>query len=53
VVRIFDERQVIAEIIPEGWLLSENSFKISGPRKELQIADLRIVSVKQRPKRHV
>ena len=46
VVRIFNEGKLVAEIIPEIWLFSKESFKISGPRKEQKVADLRIVSVK-------
>ncbi|MEN8246828.1 MAG: diadenylate cyclase [Thermodesulfobacteriota bacterium] len=46
VVRIFSEGQLISEIIPEIWLFGDESFKITGPREEQQVADLRIVSVK-------
>ena len=45
VVRIFSEGQLISEIIPEIWLLGDESIKISGPQKEQQIADLRIISL--------
>ncbi len=46
VVRVFNEGKLIAEIIPEIWLFGNESFKISGPREEQKIADLRVVSVK-------
>jgi len=46
VVRVFNEGKLIAEIIPEIWLFGNEGFKISGPREEQTIADLRIVSVK-------
>lgn len=46
VVRIFDEGKLIAEIIPEIWLFDKESFKITKPRKEQRMADLRIVSIK-------
>jgi len=48
VVRIFNDGRLIAEIIPEIWLLSKESIKITGPRLEEKAADLRIVSVLQR-----
>ena len=46
IVRVFNEGKLIAEIIPEIWLFGNEGFKISGPREEQKIADLRIVSVK-------
>ena len=46
VVRVFNEGKLIAEIIPEIWLFGNESFKISRPREEEKIADLRVVSVK-------
>lgn len=46
VVRIFNEGRLVSEIIPEIWLFGNESFKISGPREEQKIADLRIVSIK-------
>lgn len=47
VVRVFNEGRLVSEIIPEIWLFGNESFKISGPREEQKIADLRIVSVKK------
>jgi len=44
VVRIFFRGNLIAEIVPEAWALGDQSFKIKGPRKERQVADLRIIS---------
>ncbi len=49
VVRIFNEGRLVSEIIPEIWLFGNESFKISGPREEQKIADLRIVFVKSPP----
>ena len=46
VVRVFNEGILIAEIIPEIWLFGNEGFKISEPREEQKLADLRIVSVK-------
>ncbi|MDY6790064.1 MAG: diadenylate cyclase [Thermodesulfobacteriota bacterium] len=46
VVRVFNEGQLIAEIIPEIWLFGNEGFKIPGPHEEQKIADLRIVSIK-------
>lgn len=48
VVRIFNDGRLVAEIIPEIWLFSKESIKITGPRLEEKVADLRIVSVLQR-----
>jgi len=46
VVRVFNEGRLVSEIIPEIWLFGNESFKISGPREEQKVADLRIVSIK-------
>jgi hypothetical protein len=46
VVRVFNEGKLITEIIPEIWLFRNEGFKISGPREEQKIADLRVVSLK-------
>jgi len=46
VVRIFDEGKLISEIIPEIWLFGNESFKITRPREEQTVADMRIISVK-------
>lgn len=46
VVRIFNEGRLIAEILPEIWLLQKESIQIEGPLEEQTVADLRIVSVK-------
>ena len=44
VVRIFDEGKLIAEIIPEIWLFSRESIKISGPVQEKTVDDVRVLS---------
>ena len=46
IVRVFNEGKLISEIIPEIWLFGDDGFKISEPREEQKIGDLRIVSVK-------
>ena len=46
IVRVFNEGKLISEIIPEIWLFGNEGFKISEPREEQKIGDLRIVSVK-------
>jgi DNA integrity scanning protein DisA with diadenylate cyclase activity len=47
VVRIFNEGELVVEIIPEIWLFGDKSFKILGPTEERKVADLRIVSLKK------
>lgn len=42
VVRVFFRGQIIAEIIPEIWMLGRESIQIEGPYKEAKIADLQI-----------
>lgn len=44
IVRIFDEGKLIAEIIPEIWLFSQESVKINVPVREQTVADVRIIS---------
>ena len=44
-VRVFNEGQLVSEIIPEIWLFGNERFTIAGPRQEKTVADLRIVSV--------
>jgi DNA integrity scanning protein DisA with diadenylate cyclase activity len=47
VVRIFNEGELVAEIIPEIWLFGDKSIKIIGPKEERTVADVRIVSIKR------
>ena len=44
VVRAFYRGQIIAEIIPDIWLLGQESIQIEGPYMERKIAGLRIFS---------
>ena len=47
IVRIFSDGRLVTEIIPEIWLFSKESIKITGPRREEKVADLRVVTVKE------
>jgi diadenylate cyclase len=47
VVRIFNKGELITEIIPEVWLFGDESFKVTEPRQETKVADVRIVSTKK------
>ena len=44
VVRVFSRGQMIAEIIPEMWMLGRDSIHLQGPTVESKAGDLRIVS---------
>ena len=44
VVRVFARGQIVAEIIPEIWMLSRESIQIEGPYVEKKIAGLQIVA---------
>jgi DNA integrity scanning protein DisA with diadenylate cyclase activity len=44
VVRVFYRGQIVAEIIPDIWVLGQESIQIEGPYKERKIAGLRIFS---------
>jgi DNA integrity scanning protein DisA with diadenylate cyclase activity len=44
VVRVFDNGELITEIIPELWMLRQYSLHLSGPVREHQEQDVRIVS---------
>ena len=44
VVRVFAQGQIVAEIIPEIWMLSRESIQIEGPYVESKIGDLQIVA---------
>ena len=44
VVRVFYRGQIIAEIIPDIWMLGQESIQIEGPYMERKIAGLRIFS---------
>ncbi|MCF8069823.1 MAG: diadenylate cyclase [Desulfobacterales bacterium] len=48
VVRIFDDGDLITEIIPEIWLFSKESIKLKKPYRETTLADLRIVTAKSK-----
>ena len=45
IIRIFNEGHMIAEIIPEVWLLSKESIKLAEPYRETTLDDLRIVTI--------
>jgi DNA integrity scanning protein DisA with diadenylate cyclase activity len=44
VVRVFDNGELISEIIPELWMLRQYSLHLSGPVREHKEQDVRIVS---------
>jgi diadenylate cyclase len=44
VVRVFDDGEMIAEIIPELWMFSHYSLHLSGPYSELTSQQMRIVA---------
>jgi len=44
VVRVFDDGEVIAEIIPELWMFSNFSLHLSGPYSELTHQRMRVVA---------
>ena len=46
IVRVFSKGHIVAEIIPEMWMLGRESIQIEGPYKEAKIADLQIFSCK-------
>jgi DNA integrity scanning protein DisA with diadenylate cyclase activity len=43
-VRIFDEGEIISEIIPELWLLSRYSVHLQGPYREYTDKDMTVIS---------
>lgn len=43
-VRIFDEGEIISEIIPELWLLSRYSVHLEGPYREFTDKDMTVIS---------
>lgn len=44
VVRVFYRGQIVAETIPDSWILGQESIQIEGPFWEKAIAGLRIFS---------
>jgi hypothetical protein len=44
VVRVFDNGELISEIIPELWMLHHYSLHLSGPVREQKAQDVRVVS---------
>ncbi len=44
VVRIFYRGHIIAEVIPEIWMLGQESIQIDGPYRESKISGLRVFS---------
>jgi hypothetical protein len=44
IVRVFDDGRLIAEIIPEVWLLRHEVSKIALPRRESIVGDLAVIS---------
>ena len=44
IVRVFSEGKIVAEIIPEIWMLGRESIQIEGPHKEAKVGDLQVFS---------
>jgi DNA integrity scanning protein DisA with diadenylate cyclase activity len=44
VVRVFDNGQIISEILPELWLMSRHSVHLEGPFEEYTEKDLKVIS---------
>ena len=44
VVRIFYQGRIVAEIIPDIWMIGRESVQIEGPVNEREVAGLRIFS---------
>jgi DNA integrity scanning protein DisA with diadenylate cyclase activity len=42
VVRVFSQGQIVAEIIPEIWMLTQESIQVQGPYTEAKVGDLQI-----------
>jgi diadenylate cyclase len=49
VVRLFCHGGMVAEIIPELWLLSRGSVQLRGPVSEERIRDLAVITPQRRP----
>jgi hypothetical protein len=43
-VRIFDDGKLVAEIIPELWLMDHYNVKLSAPFKEELVGDLAVLT---------
>lgn len=48
-VRVFDNGRLIAEIIPELWLLSHHNIQLRGPYRESRQGDIAVVVSRQEP----
>jgi hypothetical protein len=47
IVRVFDDGELISEILPEIWLFSRFSLHLTGPVSEETEADVMVVSKKE------
>ena len=47
-VRVFDDGRLIAEIIPELWLLSHHDVQLRGPYREERQGDIAVLVTDQR-----
>ena len=44
IVRVFDNGELISEIIPEIWMMSRHSLHVSGPVRERAEQQIRVVT---------
>lgn len=49
-VRVFDDGELVNEIIPEVWLMAKHETRIAGRTRESRSKDLRIISKEGKPK---
>ena len=46
-VRVFDDGNFIAEIIPELWLMDHYNVQLSAPYKEERVGDLAVLTARE------
>jgi len=47
VVRVFCHGDIVAEILPELWLLSRQNVQVEGPLKEERVRDMAVFTPKR------
>jgi len=45
-VRVFDDGKLVAEIIPELWLMDHNNVQLTAPYEEEHVGDLAVLTAK-------
>jgi hypothetical protein len=48
-VRVFCHGKIVAEILPELWLLSRNSPQVAGPMKQERVGDMAVFTPRTPP----